>query len=320
VKTLVTGGCGFIGSHLVELLLSEGEQVIVLDNNCGTNLDSLSKSKLAKNFEVVNGSILDKKIVVDLMRKVSKCFHLAASLGVERIVNNPLEALEINLQGSENVLTQASRFGVKTLLASSSEIYGKNPVMPLTENSDRVLGSPEVSRWSYSEAKALDELYAYELGKHKSFQVTIARFFNTVGPRQNAVYGMVLPRFISAALKNKPLVVYGDGKQTRSFCSVTDTVLAMQLLINSGNCFGNAYNIGSPIEISITDLAKKVIILTNSMSDITYKSFSDVYGSKFEEPQRRVPDISKITKAISWEPKKSLDEVILEIAKHLASS
>jgi UDP-glucose 4-epimerase len=319
MKTLVTGGCGFIGSHLVEFLLSEGEQVIVLDNYCGTNLDILNKSRLAKNIEVVDGSILDKKIVIDLMSKVSKCFHLAASLGVERIVNNPLEALEVNLQGTENVLTQASRFGVKTLLASSSEIYGKNPVMPLTENSDRVLGSPEVSRWSYSEAKALDELYAYELGKHQSFQVTIARFFNTVGPRQNGAYGMVLPRFISAALKNKPLIVYGDGKQTRSFCSVTDTVLAMQHLINSDKSFGNAYNIGSPIEISITDLAKKVIILTNSTSDIIYKSFSEVYGSKFEEPRRRVPDISKITKTIGWEPKKNLDDVILEISKYLAS-
>jgi UDP-glucose 4-epimerase len=319
MKTLVTGGCGFIGSHLIDHLLMKGEQVIVLDNFHGSNLNHLKKSHLSKCIEIVDGTILNKKLVTKLMSKVSICYHLAATLGVEKINTQPLTALEVNLQGTENVLNQASKFGVRTLLASSSEIYGKNLVMPLSENSDRVLGSPEVARWSYSEAKALDELYAFELCKRELFPVTIARFFNTVGPRQSGAYGMVLPRFINAALANQPLIVYGDGIQTRSFCSVTDAVIAIDLLMASDNSIGHAFNIGSPIEISIIDLAKKIITLTKSDSKIIYKKHSEVFGDNFEEPQRRVPDISKISRTVGWQPKKSLDEVILEVADSLVS-
>jgi UDP-glucose 4-epimerase len=319
VKTLVTGGCGFIGSHLVDHLLIKGEQVIVLDNSYGSNLNHLRKSHLAKSIEIVDGSILNKRLVKKLMGKVSNCYHLAASLGVEKINNQPLIALEVNLQGTENVLYQASKFGVRTLLASSSEIYGKNSVMPLSESSDRVLGSPEVARWSYSEAKALDELFAFELCKHESFPVTIARFFNTVGPRQSGVYGMVLPRFVRSAIGNEPLTVYGDGTQTRSFCSVTDVVVAIDLLMASNKSIGHAFNIGSPNEISIVDLAKKVINLTKSDSKILYKKHFEVFGDNFEEPQRRVPDISKISKIVGWQPKKSLDEVILEVANSMVN-
>ncbi len=320
MKTLVTGGCGFIGSHLVDHLLIKGDQVIVLDSHCGSNLNYLKKSYLAKDIEIVNGSILDKKLVNKLMSKVSNCYHLAASLGVEKINNQPITALEVNLHGTENVLNQASKFGVRTVLASSSEIYGKNSDMPLSESSDRVLGSPEVARWSYSEAKALDELFAFELCKHKSFPVTIARFFNTVGPRQSGVYGMVLPRFVRAAIGNEPLIVYGDGTQTRSFCSVTDAVSAIDLLMSSDKSIGHAFNIGSPNEISIVDLAKKVINLTKSDSKILYQKHSEVFGDNFEEPQRRVPDISKISNTLGWQPKKSLDEVILEVADSMANS
>ena len=317
MKVLITGGCGFIGSHLIDHLLIKDEQVIVLDNFRGSNLNHLKKSNLSKKIEIVDGTILNKKLVTKLMSKVSICYHLAATLGVEKISTQPLAALEVNLQGTENVLNQASKFGVRTLLASSSEIYGKNSSMPLSESSDRVLGSPEVARWSYSEAKALDELYAFELCKYESFPVTIARFFNTVGPRQSGAYGMVLPRFVKAALSNQPLTVYGDGTQTRSFCSVADAVVAIDLLMASDKSIGHAFNIGSPIEFSIVDLAKKVITLTKSDSKILYKKHSEVFGDNFEEPQRRVPNISKISKLVGWQPKKSLDEVILEVANSM---
>jgi UDP-glucose 4-epimerase len=214
----------------------------------------------------------------------------------------------------------AANLGIRTLLSSSSEVYGKNPTMPLKEDSDRVLGSPEVARWSYSEAKAMDELHAFELYKHKSFPVTIARFFNTVGPRQSGSYGMVLPRLVKASISNQPLTVYGDGTQSRTFCSVTDVVNALVLLMDSTESIGQAFNIGSTNEITITDLALKVIKLTNSSSEIFYKKHAEVFGDYFEEPQWRVPDISKIEKVVGWQPKQSLDEVIIEITNHLRAN
>ncbi len=319
MKTLITGGAGFIGSHLVVRLLATNEQVLVLDDLSGSNKENLTLSKGSSNLEIVQGSILDQELVLKLMSKVTNCYHLAAYLGVERINNNPIKSLEVNLIGSEIVLRAAADLSVRSLLASSSEIYGKNPNMPLREDSDRVLGSPEIARWSYSEAKAMDELHAFELYKHKSFPVSIARFFNTVGPYQSGSYGMVLPRFVKAALNNQPLTVYGDGKQSRTFCSVTDVVDALVLLMESKESIGQAFNIGSTNEITITELAQKVIKLTNSTSEITYKKHSEVFGYDFEELQRRVPDISRIKKVVGWQPKQSLDEVIIEIAEYLKS-
>jgi UDP-glucose 4-epimerase len=254
------------------------------------------------------------------MKDVTHCYHLAAALGVEKINNDPINSLEINLKGSQIVLNAAANVGARTLLASSSEIYGKNSIMPLKEDSDRVLGSPEIARWSYSEAKAMDELHAFELYRHKSFPVTIARFFNTVGPRQSGSYGMVLPRFVKSAISNQPLTVYSDGTQSRTFCSVTDVVDALVLLMDSKESIGQAFNIGSTNEITITELAQKVIKVTNSTSEIIYKKHSEVFGDHFEEPQRRVPDISKIKKIVGWQPKKSLDEVIIEIAEYLKAN
>ena len=320
MKTLVTGGAGFIGSHLVEYLTSKGEQVLVLDDFTGSKEVNLSSSSNNEFFEVVNGSILDQDLVTELMQSVTKCYHLAAVLGVERINNDPIKSLDVNIKGSEIVLSTASKFKVRTLITSSSEVYGRNPKMPLSEESDRVLGSPQVARWSYSEAKAIDEFYAFELSKKNSFEVTIARLFNTVGSRQNGSYGMVLPRFVKAALSNQPLVVYGDGNQSRSFCAVSDVVIALDQLINSNESIGQAYNIGSKIEISIKDLALRVIKQTGSNSEILYKKYSDVFGDNFEEPIRRVPDISKIFKAINWQPKKSLDEIIIEIVEYMKSN
>ena len=320
MKTLVTGGAGFIGSHLVEYLISKGEKVLVLDDFTGSKEVNLSSSANNDFVEVINGSILDQNLVTELMQSVTKCYHLAAVLGVERINNDPIRSLDVNVKGSQIVLSTASKFKVRTLITSSSEVYGRNPKMPLSEESDRVLGSPEVARWSYSEAKAIDEFYAFELNKKKSFEVTIARLFNTVGTRQNGSYGMVLPRFVRAALSNQPLIVYGDGSQTRSFCAVSDVVIALDQLINSSESKGQAYNVGSTNEISIIDLALKVIEQTGSNSELLYKKYSDVFGENFEEPTRRVPEISKIFKTINWQPKKSLDEIIIEIAECMKSN
>ena len=314
MKILITGGAGFIGSHLSELLISEGNQVIALDNQSTGSAKNLNPSS---NLEVIKGSILDSNLVDSLMSKVTVCFHLAAALGVKNIVEHPLESLEINIKGSEIVLNAATKYQVRTLLASSSEVYGKNPNQPLTEDSDRVLGSPKVARWSYSEAKAVDEFYAFQLNKQKKLPVTIARLFNTVGPRQSGSYGMVLPRFLSAATSNQPLTVYGDGSQSRTFSAVSDVVAALNELLKSDSTIGEVFNVGGNQLITIKALAEKVIKLTNSNSKIEYKTYKEVYGADFEEPNSRVPDINKIKSAIGWSPKKELDEIISELATHM---
>jgi UDP-glucose 4-epimerase len=320
VSTLITGGAGFIGSHLAGYLAAKGEQVVVLD-------DFSSESKyISKNVynrelvKIVKGSILDKNLVEETIQSVSKCYHLAAALGVERINTDPIKSLEVNITGTENVLNSAAKFKVRTLLASSSEIYGRNPNMPLTEESDRVLGSPKIARWSYSEAKAIDEFYAFELHKKSSLDVTIARLFNTVGAGQSGAYGMVLPRFVKATLTDQPLLVYGDGSQSRSFCAVSDVVQALDSLMSNSESSGQAYNVGSTNEISIKDLAQKVIDVTGSKSQIDLKKHSEIFGDNFEEPARRVPDISKISKAIGWQPKKNLESIILEVAEYLKAN
>ena len=316
MSTLITGGAGFIGSHLVDFLAAQGEQVLVLDDFSSNNKiisKGVPNNELVRVFE---GSILDQELVEKSMESVTKCYHLAAALGVERINSDPIKSLEVNIIGTETVLSAASKFKVRTLLASSSEIYGRNPNMPLTEESDRVLGSPKIARWSYSEAKAIDEFYAFELYKKSALEVTIARLFNTVGPGQSGVYGMVLPRFVKAALSGQPLLVYGDGSQSRSFCAVSDVVEALDSLMKTEETSGQAYNIGSINEISIKDLAQKVIDVTGSKSQIVFKKHNEVFGENFEEPARRVPDISKISKAIGWQPKKNLESIILEVAEY----
>ena len=313
MKILITGGLGFIGSHLSELLLTKGNQVVVIDDLSSGSLSNVSSVTSDKNFTLIQGSILDVDLVKNTMAKVNKCFHLAATLGVSNILKDPISALEVNLKGSEIVLGQAAEFKIRTVLTSTSEIYGKNPVMPLYEDSNRVLGSPKISRWTYSEAKALDEFMAFHLNKSKNFPVTIARLFNTVGPRQVGKYGMVLPRFIESALKNEPLTVYGDGSQTRTFCSVNEVVNALSLLSKSDQTIGEVYNVGSANEISIIDLAQKVISKLNSSSEILFKSFSENFGEEFEEASSRVPSIAKIQSAIGWQSTKGIDEIIDDI-------
>ena len=313
MKILITGGAGFIGSHLSELLASDNNQVIILDNYSTGSKKNLESNR---NIRIIQGSILDIELVNTLMPQVSVCYHLAAALGVKNIIDYPLESFETNIKGSEIVLNSAAKYRVRTLLTSSSEIYGKNPNQPLSEESDRVLGSPKVARWSYSESKAIDEFYAFQLHKGQGLPITIARLFNTVGIRQSGNYGMVLPRFVAAALTNKPLIVYGDGTQSRTFSAVSDVVLALRALVASDLTIGEVFNVGGDQLITIENLAAKVIEKTNSDSEIQFKSYEEVYGNNFEEPRIRVPDISKINRAIGWVPTKGLDEIITELVRH----
>ena len=312
MKYLITGGAGFIGSHLVEKLIARGDQVIVFDNLSTGSAINLSGIKEKIFFH--EGNILDKAAIDKLVSECDYVVHLAAALGVFNIVNKTLESLKTNLQGSEIVLEACDKYGKPVLVASTSEIYGKNDKVPLNEEDDRVIGHPLKSRWSYSEAKAVDESLAYFYHLENKLPVRIVRFFNTVGPRQVGHYGMVVPRFVSAALKNELLSVYGSGYQIRCFCHVEDAVRALLLVMDSDKAIGQVFNVGNNQQISIMDLAKKVIEITNSSSKIEKIAYEDAYPDGFEDMQRRVPDISKIKSVLGWSPKIGLNQIIKDIA------
>ncbi len=319
MKYLVTGGAGFIGSHVCDALVARGDSVVVLDNlstGVSHNLDGLVGNP---SFDFISGSILDAALVDSLVEQVDQVLHFAAAVGVFLIVDKPLESLLTNLRGTENILEAASKYGKPMLLASTSEIYGKNGDGPLNEESDRVLGSPLKSRWSYSEAKAIDESMAIFYHHEKGLPVRLVRFFNTVGPRQVGHYGMVVPRFVEAALHGKPLAVYGTGNQSRCFCHVYDAVAAVLALIDSEKAVGQVFNVGNNVEISVNELAKKVVHQLGSKSAIEMIPYEDAYGAGFEDMQRRVPDISKIKSVIGWAPKLGLDSIITDIAGFLNS-
>jgi UDP-glucose 4-epimerase len=312
MRYLVTGGAGFIGSHLTEALINQGNQVMVVDNLSTGNLQNLSNVK--EKISYIKGNILDKNIIEKLVAECDYVVHLAAALGVLNIVNNPLSSLKTNLQGTEIILELADKYHKPVLIASTSEIYGKNDKVPLSEEDDRIIGHPLKSRWSYSEAKAVDESLAYFYHLENKLPIRIVRFFNTVGPRQVGHYGMVVPRFVSAALKNEPLSVYGSGDQIRCFCHVTDAVKALLLVMDSDKAVGQVFNVGNNSQISIMELAKKVIEITGSKSEIEKIAYEKAYPEGFEDMQRRVPDISKIKQLLGWEPKINLDQIIIDIA------
>lgn len=316
MKILITGGAGFIGSHLCKLLALDGDRIVIIDD---LSTGKLSNLQCFKQMEFIDGSILDEDLVNGIMKEVSVCYHLAASLGVKKIVESPIKSLESNIKGTEVVLNAAARYKVRTLLASSSEVYGKNPNQPLSEESDRHLGSPKITRWSYSEAKAINEMYAHELNKRSSLQITIARLFNTVGVMQSGDYGMVLPKIVSLALKNEPVIVYGDGSQSRTFTAVSDVVIALRDLIKTERTINEVYNVGGDNPITITELAQLVISMSKSKSKIIYKPFEEIFGSYFEEPKSRIPDITKIQETIGWSPIKSIDEIVLEVIEYQKS-
>jgi UDP-glucose 4-epimerase len=312
VKYLITGGAGFIGSHLVESLISRGDQVVVFDNLSTGSTDNLAV--VSEKIEFEQGNILDKAVIDKLVAESDYVVHLAAALGVFNIVNKPLESLKTNLQGSEIVLEACDKYRKSVLIASTSEIYGKNDKVPLNEEDDRIIGHPLKSRWSYSEAKAVDESLAYFYYLENKLPIRIVRFFNTVGPRQVGHYGMVVPRFVSAALKNESLSVYGSGEQIRCFCHVADAVRGLLLVMDSDKAIGQVFNVGNNSQISIMELAKKVIEITGSKSSIEKIAYEKAYPEGFEDMQRRVPDISKIKQVLGWEPKINLDQIIKDIA------
>ncbi len=313
MKFLITGGAGFIGGHLTEALISAGHSVIVIDNLSTGSLDNLRDVQNSNNFSFIEDDILYSDKLNEIIEKVDFIYHLAAAVGVELVVNDPIRTIETNVHGTEKVLKIAAKLNKKIIIASTSEVYGKSNKSSFSENDDLLIGPSTHSRWSYACSKLLDEFFAMAYFRSNKTQVTITRFFNTVGPRQTGRYGMVIPRFVSSAVKNKTISVYGDGSQTRCFCHVFDTVRALIKLSEEDNIAGKIFNIGGTYEISILDLAKKVIELSNSKSDIKFIPYSEAYEEGFEDMMRRVPNVDLIKSKIGWNADLSLDEIIKDV-------
>jgi UDP-glucose 4-epimerase len=312
MRVFITGGAGFIGSHLADHYVNAGHTVTLLDN-----FSTGSKSNIAHldgKVRTLDGDIRNIELIDQLTQDADLVLHMAAALGVNTILESPLESMSTNITGSEVVLNAAAKHNKRIIIASTSEIYGKNPKQPLTETDDRVVGAPQKIRWTYSDAKAIEEAMAFALHQEKSLPVTTVRLFNTVGPRQTGRYGMVVPRFVHAALKNEPITIYGDGTQSRVFCHVADAVAAIATMAETDSTIGNVYNVGGTGEVTIKQLADKVLEVTGSASKITYTPYSDAYPAGFEDIQRRVPDISKVKGAIGWAPTRDLQQIISDIA------
>jgi UDP-glucose 4-epimerase len=315
MRVFITGGAGFIGSHLCDALISTGDEVTILDNLSTGSQQNIAHLK--GKIEVTQGDIRDKGLVESLVANSELVLHMAAALGVDNILENPVESISTNFYGSEVVLGAALKYDKRILIASTSEIYGKNTKQPLSETDDRVIGTPQKLRWTYSDAKALEEATAHFLFLTKQLKVTTIRFFNTVGPRQTGKYGMVIPRFVGAAIEDKPLKIFGDGFQSRVFCHVSDSVKAILALSKNDKTVGEVFNIGGRGEISILELAKLIIRQSNSKSEITFTDYEDAYATGFEEMARRVPDITKIKSYTGWEPTISLETIVEDVAKSL---
>ncbi len=317
MRILVTGGFGFIGSHLCERLVQDGHEVTALDDVSTGREVNLSSLRSSKNLTIVEGSVLDTDLLQKIVENVDYIFHLAAAVGVFNIMNKPLNSLIVNIRGTENILEIASTKNVPVFLTSSSEVYGKNVSDSLSESDDRILGSPLTLRWSYSEAKAIDESLAYSYHLERGLETRIVRFFNTVGPRQLGSYGMVVPRFVKAAINDEQITIYGDGKQTRCFAHVYDVIDAVTAVAFANNTIGKVINIGNNFEISINDLARKIVEETGSRSEIVYVPYSEAYGNGFEDMERRVPNIDLINQLVGWKPQRDLSTIISDIAKEM---
>jgi len=320
MKILITGGAGFIGSHLSDVLIENGESVTIIDDLSSGSIENIKHLKTNPKFSYVLDTIMNKSVLIELVDEADFIFHLAAAVGVKMIVENPTKTIETNIHGTELVLQCASKKKKPVIVASSSEVYGKNSKVPFKENDDLVFGSTTKSRWSYGCSKAIDEYLALAYWKEKKVPITIARFFNTVGPRQTGRYGMVIPRFINQALKNEPITVYGDGTQTRCFAHVKDIVKALIDLSNTSKAVGEIFNIGTDEEISIEDLAKKIKSMTDSSSEIKFIGYDDAYETGFEDMTRRVPCLDKIRKYINYQPICSLEDILADTIGYIKSS
>lgn len=321
-RYLITGGAGFIGSHLAEALLARGDEVSVLDSLSTGRLANLAPVRDNPGFSFTQGSVLDELAVDRAVRECDVVVHLAAAVGVKLIVEQPLYSLTTNIRGAISVLEAAHRYRRKAMVASSSEIYGKNNSAALNETSDRILGSPAVARWAYSTSKAVDEILAYAYHRERDLPTIVVRLFNTVGPRQSPAYGMVIPRFVRQALAGEPLTVYGDGSQTRCFCHVADVVGALTTLLDEPKAEGDVFNVGSSEEISIEELAKLVIARTSSSSKLVHLPYDVAYEAGFEDMAKRVPDVSKVRELTGWKAERRLadvlDDVVLEVRSEYA--
>ena len=315
MKALITGGAGFIGSHLIGKLLEDGDKVAVIDNLSTGSRVNIETFREHRNFAFVEGDIRNQDLMEPLVEQCDAIYHLAAAVGVRLIAEDPVHTIETNIGGTEIVLNAANKFGKRILIASSSEVYGKSESVPFREEDDIVLGSTSVSRWSYACSNAIDEFLGLAFYQQYGLGVVIGRFFNTIGPRQTGQYGMVVPRFVQKALNNEPLQIYGTGKQTRCFSYVGDLIEAVTKLVNCDNAMGKVYNIGSNEEIAIEELADKIIDMTGSKSKKEFVSYEQAYGRPIEDMMRRKPSLERIKDTIGWEPKTSLDKILSEIIK-----
>jgi UDP-glucose 4-epimerase len=316
VRILITGGAGFIGSYLAEAYLARGEEVYVIDDLSTGSLENIRPHLKNPRFHFVNDTILNRDVMIELTGICDVVAHLAAAVGVQLIIDEPLKSIHTNILGTEVVLELANKFRKMTFLASTSEVYGRNSKVPLKEDDMRVYGPTDVARWSYAASKAMDEFLALAYHRTKMLPVIVARFFNTVGPRQTGRYGMVIPRFVGQALRNEPITVYGDGKQTRNFTYVGDVVRGVMALIDTPKSVGEIFNMGGEGEISINDLAQKVKNLTGSTSPIEHIPYEKAYQEGFEDMERRVPDISKIRKFIGYENTHDLDAILDKVIEY----
>jgi len=310
MRALVTGGAGFIGSHLAQRLLQDGNSVEVVDNLSTGSLENIDGFRSSRRFGFVEGDIRDGELMDSLARRCDVVFHLAAAVGVRLIVDDPVHTIETNIGGTEAVLEAANRYGRKVLLASSSEVYGKSESAPFREDDNIVLGSTTMPRWSYACSKAIDEFLGLAFYRQYGLGVVIARFFNTIGPRQTGQYGMVVPRFIGRALNNEPVEIYGSGRQSRCFCYVGDVVDAVIGLMSCEKAAGRVFNIGSDEEIGIEQLADKIVQMTNSKSTKKFLSYQVAYGRPIEDMMRRVPDVQRVKDTIGWRAETSLNETL----------
>ena len=316
-KALITGGAGFIGSHLAELLLSEGWEVWVLDDLSTGAIQNVAHLKERPDFHLVVESVLSPAVVNELVYKCDVVYHLAAAVGVRLIVEEPVRTLVTNVQGTEVVLEHCNRFGKRVLVASTSEVYGDHrEELPLAENSRRIYGPTTSRRWAYADSKAMDEFLALAYHQERGLDCVIVRLFNTVGPRQSGQYGMVIPNFVQSALAGRQIEIHGDGTQTRCFCHVEDTIQALRSLMNARETSGEIFNVGSQERIRILDLADRVKVMTGSKSKLEFIPYDEVYGLGIEDMFHRIPDIDKIAEAVAWAPTRTLEEILTDVEAH----
>ncbi len=313
MRYLITGGAGFIGSHLAELLLSHGHRVVAIDDLSTGRIENIEHLRPLPHFQFVRENINNALVLDRLTSEADVVVHLAAAVGVQLIVNDPVHTIRTNIMGTESVLTAAHRYGCKVIIASTSEVYGKGVRVPFREDDDRLMGPTLRSRWAYAESKAVDEFLSLAYHHQFGLPVIITRSFNTIGPRQTGRYGMAVPRFVRQALKGKPLQVYGDGTQTRCFGDVADVVRAVVALTDHADAIGEVFNVGNTEEISIRGLAERVIALTGSTSEIQMVPYDEAYGPGFEDMQRRVPSIEKLHRLIGYVPRCSLDDTLRRV-------